>query len=89
MSQSEIDKEREEMVLMLRSIKLMLNWFVVAFLGGGAVISAGAWVMVQDHFEQIQMHGDVGEMKPKVERLWWKAFPDAASNNSHAEGSHL
>lgn len=72
--------DKSEILDALKVIKGMLGW-----LGGGALIACFgvAWVIVTDHFEQAELREDMDVIKPRVERLWYRAFPDSSSASPH------
>lgn len=74
--EQDTEKQLKELLVGIKAVRNILNW-----IGGGILISALAlvWALVVDHFDQVNLRQDVDWMRPKVERLWYKSYPDAAS----------
>lgn len=71
-----MDAEREEILAILRTTKGLLRWVLgVAF----AAVFGAAVVLISDHYDQLTLRHEMDYVKPKVERLWWKTFPDAST----------
>lgn len=76
--QSKINAEREELLTLIRGMRAFLHWVFGGILLGGAALT---WLIMSDHFDQLSLRDEVDGIKPKVERLWWKNFPDASAVN--------
>jgi len=69
-------EQLKELLIGIKAVRNLLGW-----IGSGILFSAVAliWALVADHFDQVNLRQDVDWMRPKVERLWYKSYPDAAS----------
>lgn len=60
--------DRGTMLEDLRVIRRLVNWAVGV---GSAAFIAWCVVLVSDHFLLARVSGDMADMKPRVEKLWW------------------
>ena len=66
-------EEKDEIIARIAAVADLVKWF-----GGGAISAFIALIIliIADHYEQASMKKDTDWMKPRVERLWYKAHPE-------------
>ena len=69
--------KRDEILDTLKSILTFIRWIgIPAVTGIGFLIAS----LIADHYDQTQLDKDRDYMKPKVVRLWSKAYPNLTSD---------
>jgi len=71
------DEEKSLISAELKTLRDILKWVlggVVALLLGGIAVA------VTDHFLLQDVAGDVAAMKPRLEVIAWKVFPDTGGH---------
>jgi len=63
-------EDKDEIISEIRVLRRFVGW-------AAGVLAAALLVAISDHFEQNRMHEDIEIMKPRVERLWYRAFPSS------------
>lgn len=88
-AKAELDEVREELIALLRGLRTFAQWIGVAVFGGLAGLGLTAWMLIVDHVEQKRLSDDVSVMKPRVDRLWYREFPDSAYYKPHKPSAEI
>jgi len=67
------EDERSQILSELVVIKRLLRG---AGLGFGGAMLAVATLVVTDHFDQADLRRTMDTVEPRVEKLWWRTFPN-------------
>jgi hypothetical protein len=75
--QKQIDDERAELLGLLRGARAMANAiFTVCCFSGAGILVLGS-IAISDHVNLRRLREEMDYVKPKVDRLWFKTYPDA------------